>query len=279
MNYKKVDGGVGMHSKKSLKDCVELVENNERCVILEVKPGCEMDLIRLGCFNGNEKMFRLTKGDNHTLTVFTNDAKSYNFGFGNSGYTLISDELRQQKKLIVDCIKLDYAIIVENDSNCKISDSLGMRNPQDIERHLSLAGWPQSHMNIRVNGQFLANERVENVEKWCKDRGYNMELSPKWGRSPVTNCYINEGRLIPIEKERHLDDKLKEMQKESSKEKNIEDYLNHMLQHSKDIVKNHDWDNEDYEVDSLSFEKGYQQAIADIKAYALDEVQKEDIQR
>ena len=263
-----------MRSKKRLLDCVELAENNERCVILEVKPGCEMDLIRLGCFNGDEKMFRLTKGNDHTLTVFTNNGKSYNFGFGNSGYTLVSDQLKQQRELIVDCIKLDYAIIIENDSHSKIVDSLGMRNPKDVERRLSLAGWPQSHMNIRVNGQFLANERVENVEKWCNDRGYKMELSPKWGRSPSTNCYVNEGRLIPIEKEKHLDDKLKDMQKEADKEKTIEAYLNDMMQHSKDVVKNHSWDKEDYEVDSLSFEMGYQQAIKDIKSYALEKEEK-----
>ena len=40
---------------KKLVNYVKIVENNEECVILEVV-GAPLDLIRLGCFNGNEKM-------------------------------------------------------------------------------------------------------------------------------------------------------------------------------------------------------------------------------
>lgn len=44
-----------------LKDMVELVANNDDCVVLKVKDGQEMNLISLGCFNGDEAMMRLTK--------------------------------------------------------------------------------------------------------------------------------------------------------------------------------------------------------------------------
>lgn len=45
-----------------LKDMVELLSNNDACVVLKVKDGQEMNLISLGCFNGDEAMMRLTKG-------------------------------------------------------------------------------------------------------------------------------------------------------------------------------------------------------------------------
>lgn len=45
-----------------LKDMVELLSNNDACVVLKVKDGQEMNLISLGCFNGDEVMMRLTKG-------------------------------------------------------------------------------------------------------------------------------------------------------------------------------------------------------------------------
>ena len=53
-----------------LSNCVEVAVNNAECVVLKVKKGKEFDLITLGCFDGNETMFRLTKGDNHTCTVW-----------------------------------------------------------------------------------------------------------------------------------------------------------------------------------------------------------------
>ena len=37
-----------------LKDMVELLSNNDACVVLKVKDGQEMNLISLGCFNGDE---------------------------------------------------------------------------------------------------------------------------------------------------------------------------------------------------------------------------------
>lgn len=53
-----------------LKDIVEVAMNNSECVVLKVKEGHEVDLISLGCFDGDETMFRLTKGETVTCTVF-----------------------------------------------------------------------------------------------------------------------------------------------------------------------------------------------------------------
>ena len=49
-----------------LCDLVEVVENNMECVVLKVKKGAGMQLIRLGCFDGDETMFRLTKGSSRS---------------------------------------------------------------------------------------------------------------------------------------------------------------------------------------------------------------------
>ena len=40
-------------SEMKLKDMVELLSNNDACVVLKVKDGQEMNLISLGCFNGD----------------------------------------------------------------------------------------------------------------------------------------------------------------------------------------------------------------------------------
>ena len=74
-----------------LYDLVELLENNDECVILKVKDNMQMQLICLGCFNGNETMFRLTKGDNHTCTIFSNTGKSFSWQWGISCLLYTSD--------------------------------------------------------------------------------------------------------------------------------------------------------------------------------------------
>jgi hypothetical protein len=44
-----------------LTPLVELIENNEYCVLLKVKPQSQQSLVRIPGFTGNELMFRLTK--------------------------------------------------------------------------------------------------------------------------------------------------------------------------------------------------------------------------
>lgn len=92
-----------------LKNFTELVANNDDCVVLKVKENHEMDLILLGVFDGDENMFRLTKGRGVTCTVWRKNGKSYSWYWGN-GYTLVSDSMRKKGELIQNCIEQDYGI-------------------------------------------------------------------------------------------------------------------------------------------------------------------------
>ena len=93
-----------------LKDMVELAANNDECVVLKVKEGQEFNLISLGCFNGDETMFRLTKGKDVTCTVFRQGGKSFSWHWGISGYALVSDQVSRMGKLIQNCIQKDFGI-------------------------------------------------------------------------------------------------------------------------------------------------------------------------
>ena len=97
----------------SLYDLVELLEDNEKCIILKVKDNSQMRLICLGCFSGNETMFRLTKGKNHTCTVFHDNGKSFSWEFGASGHTLVTDSVWKCAELICECIANDFGIQIE----------------------------------------------------------------------------------------------------------------------------------------------------------------------
>lgn len=93
-----------------LCDMVTLEINNAECVVLKVKDGQEMNLLGLGCFNGDEKILRLTKGRNVTCTVIRDDGRRYSWDWGIDGYTLVTDAQRRKGQMIQECIERDYGI-------------------------------------------------------------------------------------------------------------------------------------------------------------------------
>lgn len=93
-----------------LRDMVEVYENNADCVVLKVKEGQRMALISLGCFDGDEELFRLTKGGTVTCTVWKEDGKSVSWHWGSTGYTLVSPVMKKRGELIEECIEKDFGI-------------------------------------------------------------------------------------------------------------------------------------------------------------------------
>lgn len=97
---------------KRLVDCVEVITNNDECVILKVKNNCEMDLISLGCFSGNEVMFRMTKDeDEDCFTIFSKNSGEDEFTTCTWGSrTLVSKNLSNIARKIRRCIVGDLDI-------------------------------------------------------------------------------------------------------------------------------------------------------------------------
>lgn len=90
-----------------LANCVEIITNNENCVVLKVKENRRMDLIAIGYFNGNEDMIRMTKHkDNNSYTIWSNNGKICNW----NNNTLKSNDLAKIQKIIAKCIHHDLDI-------------------------------------------------------------------------------------------------------------------------------------------------------------------------
>lgn len=92
---------------KKLSQIVDVVENNFNCVVLKVQEDKFMDLISLGCFDGDETMFRMTKTkyNEPTYTIWRKDGKYFSW----TNRTLVTDKVDLCAK------KIKYAI--ENDFN------------------------------------------------------------------------------------------------------------------------------------------------------------------
>lgn len=95
-----------------LSELVTVEANNEACVVLKVKEGKAMELITLGCFDGDETMFRVTKGSNHTATIWRGE-ESFSWEWGMNGYTLVSDKVAEEQKAICRCIRNELGIDIE----------------------------------------------------------------------------------------------------------------------------------------------------------------------
>lgn len=165
---------------KKLVDLVKIVENNRDCVILEVT-GSMLDLIKLGCFNGDEIMFRLTKGKSHTCTVWTKDGKNYSWHWGYGGHTLVSDAMNKRGKMIQQCIAQDFEIYI-GDNLKLIESSLHIKSLEDVKHNthnIKLMYWEHHEDDVccHLDGEF--HTRFKGVEcgiKHFADKGYNVKF-------------------------------------------------------------------------------------------------------
>lgn len=133
---------------KKLANLVQVVENNKECVILEVT-GTAIELIKLGCFNGDETMMRLTKGDNHTCTVWTKDTH-YSWHWGPSGTTIVSDAMRKRGRLIQECIEQDFEIYIGTNPK-RIAQTLHIKSLEDVKHTshtIKMMYWSNDKANV-----------------------------------------------------------------------------------------------------------------------------------
>lgn len=179
---------------KNLSTLTKIIENNEECVILEVT-GNKLDLIKLGCFNGDEQMIRLTKGKNHTCTIWTKDDKHYSWYWGADGYTLVSKQMDKKGKLIEDCITKDFEIYI-GDNKDKIKSTLHIKSLNDVvhtTHTVKLMYWPNSKHDIccHLDNEYFARfNGIENAFKHFLERGYEIEKENSY--TAMTGCSVEE---------------------------------------------------------------------------------------
>lgn len=178
--------------KLKLCNLVNIVENNKNCVVLKIKDNAKLDLIRLGYFNGNEDIIRLTKGKNHTCTIIEKDSKNYNWQWGDGGYTLVSDEMNQKGKLIEQCIVEDFDIYIGSNEKL-INDSLHIRDLDDslnAIHHIEIMYFNPDNVIVHKEHEFYKSFSSENdAIKHFNNLGYTEYLTEE-GFSSQTGCVI-----------------------------------------------------------------------------------------
>lgn len=181
-----------------LSDIVKIRTNNYDLVVLEVLPDHQFDLIDLG-FDGNEKMFRLTKGGDHTCTIFSEsggELKSFSWHWGDGGHTLVSPLINEWGKMIQNCIVDDYGIYIDksNDARCRADCAImSIEDSCNIPRHVEAMVWrpTDDDVCVHIDGAFYKHLSggINAIKPYFSDLGYKVTLK-ETTRSPNTNCYI-----------------------------------------------------------------------------------------
>lgn len=195
--------------KNKLCHLVDIIENNEDCVILKVKDNKILDLIKLGCFDGNEELIRLTKGKNHTCTIFKTNESSFSWEWGMSGYTLVTDKVSAMGKLIESCITEDFDIYIGEDKN-KVRETMNIMfldDSSNSSHFIEMMYWKNGNdVSVHKDSSFYKSfQNVADAKKHFEDLNYEINFKNKY--IAETGCIIEE---YDISKSKELDDWNKE---------------------------------------------------------------------
>lgn len=175
-----------------LSEMVEIVVNNNECVVLKVKENQTFNLITLGCFNGNETILRLTKGRDHTCTVWEGE-KNYSWHWGERGYTLVSDNLSKKGHLIERTIEDDFEIYIGSNQD-KIRETLWLEKPKGLKNHYKLMCWKDNFLEnvcIHKNNEFWRYfSSLDSFEKYIKELGGRITKKGNIYHSSQTGCAL-----------------------------------------------------------------------------------------
>ena len=175
--------------KKKLCDIVNLISNDEDCVILEVKPNSKMDLIKLGCFSGFETMFRLTKGEHRDCTIWTAES-AFTFGWGGGHSTCVTSETSKAGSLIQECIAEDFNIVLEGKN---IANTLG--NPASFAKTAVFKEmWWDNHdeRTVHKDGEFFKHFKThEDFIVWLEKHGWTIDSTGPESFAP-SGCLVVE---------------------------------------------------------------------------------------
>ena len=102
-----------MQIYSNLSDIFEIEEYDYNRVILKVKADTPLKVAKYPFVSGEWEYITVTRGKDHILTVIKKDGTTFDFHWGYSGYTLISENLELLKANVVHFIENENAILLD----------------------------------------------------------------------------------------------------------------------------------------------------------------------
>lgn len=145
--------------EENLEKVFQLVQVTPSQIILKVTADDPLTVALYPFVSSDMAYITVTRGDEHTLTVTKKDGKTWSFHWGNSGYTLISENGERLKKAVIEYIQ-DYQHILLGWVDCKINEATIYYNNNFRKWQLTLEG--------RNNGKYVK-------AYWWSDTAHDME--------------------------------------------------------------------------------------------------------
>lgn len=192
-----------------LCDIVEILENNIKSITLKIKDDKKIELISLG-FDPKLEFIYLLKGKNNTMKLVNKDSSVTSFDFGESGYTIISTNMKNQKQLILDCITNDFGIAYDGDSNYleKTSYIKTQDDKKELDFNIQLQWFEEDNIVMHRDNSFFKNFfSLAEAKKYIQDY-YDIYDEKPLRLSNQTGCKILEfncrGKECQINNEKDL---------------------------------------------------------------------------
>lgn len=150
--------------KTNLVDVIEIAENNKDFILLEVI-GDRKSCILTGVLDGDEDLIRVTKGENHDVTIYKKDGTHFSYYFGNSGHTCISHGEELRRDAIKEVIENDLETSLENVSGFNLVKKKADAKGRCVTFKI------YNDKCVHKNGRFYkhSNNPMEEINKNYKD--------------------------------------------------------------------------------------------------------------
>ena len=174
-------------NKSVLVDLVDVIHNDDNSVMLAIKDNITaLDLLKTGCFKGNEKYFRVTKvGDvvsNLTYTFIDENNKSWSCCTA----TLVTDEVHKQMSEIYKVVVYHFGIpLMCLDKRTKINNHLTIEQDINDSHVFSISGWDYNDMVLYKDGMYMGHISYNNAIEYISSKYKKYFIESK---KTQTNC-------------------------------------------------------------------------------------------
>jgi len=175
-----------------LSKIVEILNNDEDTVILKVKDNKKIELLSIGCFNGNEDMIIVSKHTNfHDGLAFRlvyKDGTTFSF----TDNTLVSSNIKAMKKNIIQSVVFDFGIPVEDSTYYELLKQFNyiksLKDDLNTPHTFEICGFDKTNMVLRKEGALMGHISYDEAMKYLEKR-YKI-VSNIHSNSKQTGCDI-----------------------------------------------------------------------------------------
>lgn len=174
--------------EERLTELVEILNNTNDAVVFKVKDNKQIELLSIGCFNGDEKFISVAKlneyNENNIYTIVYNDNRHFSF----TSNELVGSKLRSMKMHLERMIIFDFGIpIFEKHGGANYIQSI--EDDLKADHVFSIEGFGEEHMNLRKDYAFMIGQLPYNVLYDYINNRYKI-IEVKKSKSLRTSCDI-----------------------------------------------------------------------------------------